>query len=127
MFKTLQSYLFWKHERGSFHYDVMVTLILLFIFVSPHFINYRDRPVYNLPSLITVQNDGAGELTYEVKQTDVDQSLAHVKAGSDPEKRMRRALRRLIEPIAGDVLVERYQPITDSNGHVTAYRVWAHR
>ena len=127
MFKTLQSYLFWKHERGSFHYDVMVTLILLFIFVSPHFINYRDRPVYNLPSLITVQNDGAGELTYEVKQTDVDQSLAHVKADSDQEKRMRRALRRLIEPIAGDVLVERYQPITDGSGQVTAYRVWAHR
>ena len=85
------------------------------------------RPVYNLPSLITVQNDGAGEITYEVKQADVDQSLQHVKASDDPDKRLRRALRRLIEPIAGDVLVERYQPIKDASGQVMAYRVWAHR
>ena len=125
MLKTLRSYLFWTYERGSFHYDVMVTLILLFIFVSPHFINYRDRPVYNLPSQIMVQNDGQGALTYEVKQADVDQSLRHV-SGSDPDLRLRRALRRLIEPIAGDVLIERYEPITN-NGTTTAYRVWAHR
>lgn len=127
MLKTLRSYVWWTYERGSFHYDVMVTLILLFIFVSPHFINYRDRPVYNLPSQITVQNDGAGEISYEVKQADVDQSLQHVKASDDQDKRMRRALRRLIEPIAGDVLVERYVPIRDASGQVTAYRVWAHR
>ena len=126
MLKTLRSYLFWTYERGSFHYDVMVTLILLFIFVSPHFINYRDRPLYQLPSQIMVENNGEGEVVYQVKQTDVEQSLRHVK-GADPELRTRRALRRLIEPIAGDVLVERYEPLTDESGHVNAYRVWAHR
>lgn len=126
MLKTLRSYLFWTYERGSFHYDVMVTLILLFIFVSPHFINYRDRPVYNLPSQIMVQNDGTGSITYEVKEADVQQSLQHV-SGNDPEKRMRKALRRLIEPIAGDVLIERYEPINGADGQITAYRVWAHR
>ena len=56
----------------------------------------------------------------------MDQSLRHV-TGSDPELRMRRALRRLIEPIAGDVLVERYTPIQGADGSTTAYRVWAHR
>ena len=30
MFKTLRSYIFWTYERGSFHYDVMVTPILIF-------------------------------------------------------------------------------------------------
>jgi hypothetical protein len=126
MLKTLRSYLFWTYERGSFHYDVMVTLILLFIFVSPHFINFRDRPVYNLPSQIMVQNDGTGSITYEVKAADVQQSLQHVSS-NDPEKRMRRALRRLIEPIAGDVLIERYEPVAGADGQTTAYRVWAHR
>lgn len=126
MLKTLRSYLFWTYERGSFHYDVMVTLILAFIFISPHFINFRDKPVYNLPSQIMVQNDGAGSITYEVKEADVEQSLQRVSS-SDPEKRMRKALRRLIEPIAGDVLVERYEPITGVDGQVSAYRVWAHR
>lgn len=126
MLKTLRSYLFWTYERGSFHYDVMVTLILLFIFISPHLINYRDRPVYQLPSQIMVENNGEGELVYQVKKSDVDQSLAHVK-GSDPDLRTRRALRRLIEPIAGDVLIERYQPLEDDTGRINAYRVWAHR
>ena len=109
MLKTLRSYLFWTYERGSFHYDVMVTLILLFIFVSPHFINYRDRPLYQLPSQIMVENNGEGEVVYQVKQTDVEQSLRHVK-GSDPELRTRRALRRRLEPIAGDVRGERGEP-----------------
>jgi len=126
MLKTLRSYLFWTYERGSLHYDVMVTLILLFIFVSPHFINFRDKPVYNLPSQIMVQNDGTGSITYEVKEADVQQSLQHISS-NDPEKRMRRALRRLIEPIAGDVLIERYEPVTGADGQTTAYRVWAHR
>ena len=126
MLKLLRSYLFWTYERGSFHYDVMVTLILLFIFVTPHFINYRDRPVYQLPSQIMVENDGAGELVYQVRQADVAQSLTHVKGTTD-DLRTRRALRRLIEPIAGDVLIERYEALPDASGAVTSYRVWAHR
>jgi hypothetical protein len=126
MLKTLKSYLFWTYERGSFHYDVMVTLILLFIFLSPRFINYRDRPVYQLPSQIMVENDGNGGLIYQVKKTDVDQALQHVSAKTD-ELRTRRALRRLIEPIAGDVLIERYEPLADNAGTINAYRVWAHR
>jgi hypothetical protein len=124
--KLLRNYLFWSYERGSFHYDVMVTMILLFIFVSPRFINFRDKPVYNLPSQIMVQNDGAGSITYEVKAADVEQSLKKV-GGADPGLRTRRALRRLIEPIAGDVLIERYEPIQSMDGSITAYRVWAHR
>ncbi len=126
MLKLLRSYLFWTYDRGSFHYDVMVTLILLFIFVTPHFINFRDRPVYQLPSQIMVENDGSGELVYQVRKTDVEQSLTHVK-GATNDLRTRRALRRLIEPIAGDVLIERYQPLPGSNGPITTYRVWAHR
>jgi len=126
MLKTLRSYLFWTYERGSFHYDIMVTLILLFIFVSPHFINYRDRPNFQLPSQVMVENDGSGGLVYQVKRTDVDQSLQHVN-GSTEELRTRRALRRLIEPIAGDVLIEHYEPLTGADGDVKAYRVWAQR
>ncbi len=126
MLKLLRSYLFWTYERGSFHYDVMVTLILLFIFATPHIINYRDRPNYQLPSQIMVENDGSGELVYQVREADVQQSLQHVKGATD-DLRTRRALRRLIEPIAGDVLIERYQPLAGADGNVSTYRVWAHR
>ena len=124
MLRTLRSYLFWTYERGSFHYDVMVTLILLFIFVTPRFINFHDRPKFQLPSHIMVENDGAGELVYQVRAQDVESSLPK---NGDPDSRTRRALRRLIEPIAGDVLIERYEPLTTANGQIDSYRVWAHR
>ena len=45
MFRLFNSYIFWAYERGSVHYDVLVTAILVFMFVSPHIINYNDKPV----------------------------------------------------------------------------------
>ncbi len=42
--KTIKGYIWWTYERGSFHYDVMVTIILLFIFLAPRFIDFRDKP-----------------------------------------------------------------------------------
>ena len=125
MLRTLRNYLFWTYERGSFHYDVMVTLILLFIFITPRFINYRDRPKFQLPSQIMVENDGNGELVYQVRAQDVQNSMP--SGGDTTDLRTRRALRRLIEPIAGDVFIERYEALSSANGQVNGYRVWAHR
>ena len=125
MLRTLRNYLFWTYERGSLHYDMMVTLILLFIFVTPHLINYRDRPKFQLPSQIMVENDGNGELVYQVRAQDVQNSMP--SNGATPDLRTRRALRRLIEPIAGDVFIERYEALSSPDGQVNAYRVWAHR
>ena len=45
MGKLLKSYFFWTYDRGSIHFDIMVTAILLFMFVSPRFIDFKDRPV----------------------------------------------------------------------------------
>ena len=44
MNKIVKSYFYWTYRRGSFHYDVKVTLILLFIFISPQLWNYGDKP-----------------------------------------------------------------------------------
>ena len=43
--RILHRYIFWTYERGSFHYDVMVTVILLFLFLSPRVIDFKDKPV----------------------------------------------------------------------------------
>ena len=43
--KTIKGYVWWTYPRGCFHYDVMVTVILLFIFVAPLFIGFNDKPV----------------------------------------------------------------------------------
>ena len=30
---TIRSYVLWQHERGTLHYDIMVTLILICVFL----------------------------------------------------------------------------------------------
>jgi hypothetical protein len=54
IWRTIRGYILWSYERGSLHYDIMVTLILLFVFVSPHFINFKDKPVERNPHLTGV-------------------------------------------------------------------------
>ncbi len=118
--RILRNYVFWSYERGSFHYDIMVTAILLFIFVAPRFVDFKDKPVRTVPlhaSEVLVKSHGAANgdllLTYEVRADDLGD------ASTNDERRA--ALLRLIEPISGDVTLESYQPVLDSHGKVIAY------
>ena len=126
MFKVLRSYVFWTYERGSFHYDVMVTLILLFLFISPHLIDYKDKPVETVAlhaSEVRVReagsHDGNSRFHYQVRAEDMG------KATTDDEKRA--AMLRVIEPISGEVTLERYDEIKDASGRVIAYDAWVVR
>src|ERR1700676_5438195 len=57
MKQILKSYFYWTYGRGSFHYDVMVTLILAFIFITPWLWDYGDKPTTTIgqtqPMLVT--------------------------------------------------------------------------
>ena len=120
LWQTIKGYIWWTHSRGSFHYDVMVTLILLFIFVSPHFINYADKPASRLPRSrsVLVMPDGARGLIFHVDARDV--------AGNTSDEKQA-ALLRVIEPIAGDVQIDHWEPEQDTQGNLVGYHVWGHR
>jgi len=118
--KLLRSYFFWTYERGSFHYDVMVTLILLFLFISPRFIDYKDKPVPEIPLqhsevLVKSANGPGGEaqFVYEIRVDDLH--------GAKTDAEIRDAILKVVEPIAGAVTLETYTPVTDTKGHVVAY------
>jgi len=116
MMRLLGSYFFWSYERGSVQYDVMVTAILLFIFVGPRFIDFKDKPVPTVPiraSEVLVKNAANGDLSYEVRAED----LGGVTADDD----VRKALLRVIQPISGDVTIMGYQPVVDTKGKIVAY------
>jgi hypothetical protein len=117
--RTILSFIFWSYERGTMQYDVMVTLILLFVFVSPRFINFNDRPVERNPhsSGVLVYPDGNGEFIYQVDGNAVN--------GGD-DATVRAQLLRIIEPISGGVSITRYEAVKDK-GHVVAYKVWIQR
>lgn len=124
MKRILKSYFYWTYSRGSFHYDVMVTLILAFIFVTPHLWDYGDKPtVTELGSQpIQVMGDGDHGLIITVQASDVN-----LPAGA-PESEAKRVLRKAVEPVTGDaVAVERWEVVRDENGNPVSWKVWAHR
>ncbi len=121
--EILKSYFFWTYERGNLHYDILVTLILLFIFITPHLWNYGDTPpVIAGPShSMQVSGDGGRGLIVTVIASDVK-----VPAGA-PDAQVKKALREAIEPVTGDaVFVNRWEMVTDAQGNL-CWKVWAHR
>jgi hypothetical protein len=126
MFKLLRNYIFWAYERGSFHYDVMVTAILVFMFVSPHYINFNDKPVETVAlhaSEVLVKeagsSDGKSRFMYQIRSDDM--------GGARGEVEQRAAILRVIEPISGEVSLDRYEPVKDAQGKVVAYNAWVLR
>jgi hypothetical protein len=114
----IHRYLFWTEERGSLHYDVMVTAILLFLFVSPHYIDFKDRPKVAVhASEVLVKEDGIlngrPRFIYQVRADD----MGHVSSDDD----RRAAILQLVEPISGEVTLVRYDEVKDSGGHIVAY------
>jgi hypothetical protein len=122
--KTLSTYLWWTQERGSFHYDVMVTLILAFIFITPHLWNYGDRPSPRgtAPAEVLVKTESPDHFVYQINASQIRGSS---NGGSED---LQTALLRNVEVISGDDMVlDRYEVERDSSGKVAAYKVWAHR
>jgi hypothetical protein len=41
---AIKRFIFWDYPRASWQYDVIVALILAFIFVTPYFVSFGDQP-----------------------------------------------------------------------------------
>ena len=102
------------------HYDVMVTLILAFLFITPYFVNFKDKPVERTPhqTEIVLLPDGQRGFIYQVE-------ASAVRGGNDPE--IRASLERIIEPFAGEVELQRYEQVRDGKGRIIAYKAWIRR
>ncbi len=122
--RTIRDYIFWSYERGTIQYDVMVTLILLFVFFSPKLINFNDKPVEHNPHStgVVVVPDGQGGLIYQIEAA----AVAGQVAGKD-DSAIRSELLRIIEPISGEVSITKVEPVRDGLGRVLSYKVWVAR
>jgi hypothetical protein len=120
IWRTIRGYILWQYERGTLHYDIMVTLILIFIFLSPRVINFNDKPVARNPhpTEVLVTADAEGHLLYQV-------TASAVAAGDDAS--VRDQLLHIIEPISGAVSIVSYETVSDSKGKVQSYKVLAKR
>jgi len=116
IWRTIRGYILWSYERGSLHYDIMVTLILLFVFISPIYINFKDIPVERNPHLtgVIVIPDEKGGLVYQIQA-----SAVNAAPGGD----VRRQLERIIEPISGAVSITKVETLKDASGNPLSYKV----
>lgn len=119
IWQTIRSYILWTYERGSMQYDVMVTLILAFIFISPIWVNFKDKPIERSPHQtgVVVSPDGQSGFIYQVDASAVRGDPTTVEAD----------LMSVIEPIGGEVDITRFEPVRDAKGHIVAYKVWVSR
>ena len=100
----------------------MVTLILLFIFITPQLWDYGAKPFIRgrLRHPFQVVRSGRGVII-TVQASDVA-----VPAGAS-DREVKKVLRKAVEPVTGDdVYVEQWETATDAQGNLT-WKVWAHR
>ena len=124
MNKVLKSYFYWTYPRGSFHYDVMVTLILLFIFVTPASLELRRQglerrwPLASDPGRERWQSWSARHRRrFQTSSVPTDAS----------ENEVRKMMRKAIEPVTGDaVSVVRWETALDPQGN-RVWKIWARR
>ncbi len=120
IWQTIRGYILWSYERGTLQYDVMVTLILLFVFISPYWINFKDKPVEHNPHQtgLVVVPDGQGGFIYQIEARAVR---------SKDEAAIRSELLSIIEPISGEVSISKYEGVRDRSGHIVSYKVWVQK
>jgi len=120
VWRTIRGYILWSYERGTLHYDIMVTLILIFIFFSPYWINFNDKPIARNPhpTGVVVSPAAAGQLLYQIEG-------AAVSPGDD--RAVRDQVQRIIEPISGGVSILSVEAVKDGRGRVQSYKVLVKR
>jgi hypothetical protein len=120
IWRTIRGYILWQYERGTLHYDIMVTLILAFIIFSPYWINFNDKPIAHTshPTDVVVTPDAEGRLMYQIEAVAITPGDDHA---------MREQIQHIIEPISGAVSIVSYEPVSDRKGKVQSYKVLAKR
>jgi hypothetical protein len=120
VWRTIRGYILWQYERGTLHYDIMVTLIILFVLFSPRVINFNDKPIARIPhpTDVVVTTDTEGHLFYQIAASAISPGDA---------QSVREQLLRIIEPISGAVTIVNYEPVSDNKGRIQSYKVLATR
>ncbi len=110
----LRPAIFWECRRGSLRYDLIVALILAFIFLTPKHL-FNDRP--------------SAAIFHEIQDADGDTRVFWIDPGAldraDPEG-VEPRLEHLLNEQSGETLrVVRTEPARDQAGNIRAYLVYA--
>ncbi len=108
----LKRFILWDYARASWQYDVMVGIILAFIFLTPRDW-FRDQPRVPRASSIVRTKENGGTVLF------VD---SEVLAGVPEARRLTRLKEFLkTQPSTASINVTRVEPILDSEGELQGY------
>jgi hypothetical protein len=109
IWREISGFVWWTYERGSLRYDIMVALILAFIFFTPRGV-FRDKP----PAPVEVVEEGLYRIdaaALEPNGEELDTAIARVLRTQEGH----------------EVRIQRHEPVRDAAGALLAYRVWVEK
>ncbi len=108
-------FILWDYPRGSRPYDVIVAIILAFIFLTPRGW-FRDQP--RVPSIVEVPSESRAPSFHVSPEV-----LANV-----PENQRIARLTQILRQRPGNqnIVITRVEPILDSEGELQGYMAFAH-
>ena len=116
MGRTLKGFLLWHYERGSWQYDVMVALILVFVLLTPARY-FHDHPVWGTRL--------SGDLWQVGKEADGTHYRVSAQLLASYHKDLRRAAEEVFALNLGHpVTITRIEPFGASTDEVAWYDVW---
>ena len=122
--------IFWSYDRGSWPYDVMVILIVLFVVATPrHW--FQDQPQTTAASNTSLQvvseDPSAGTQTYRIDAKLLAPEKRTAKSTPELEREMHDILGRTVEDLKGRTFqVRMIDPVRADDGSVLYYDVTIH-
>ncbi len=119
--------IFWSYERGSWPYDVLVGVILVFVLLTPRSW-FHDRPQESAASSASVQlvaeDSGASTRTFRVDAAVLSREKRTAKPTPELERETHAILSRTVDDLRDSTFqVVRIDPGLASDGSVSYYDV----
>lgn len=121
---------FWSYERGSWPYDLMVILIVLFVLLTPR-AWFQDQPRLNTVESSAIrllaQDASSGTSVYRLDAAVLRADKRTVKSTPELERETHDVLSRNVDSLKGQTFqVMRIDPVLAADGSVADYDVTIH-
>ena len=122
--------IFWSYERGSWPYDVMVILIVVFVLLSPRRWFLDQSPAISLAAsdIQLVNEDSENQTrTYRLDANSLPAEKRTAHPTPELERETHDILGRTVEDLKGHTFqVQRIDPVRSGDGPILYYDVTVH-
>lgn len=112
----IKRFILWDYPRASVQYDIMVGLILVFIFLTPR-TWFRDQPRTPVASHVALLGAGRGSSVFWIEP--------ELLAGVPEDQRVARLTHILKSRTGKTQVITRVEPIVDSEKEIKGYMAFA--